>query len=605
MENSVQISEPEARWPALAEGLAPQIKIMARAFLASPLRGRLLALGAGLCVVVGATAFGQIRLNAWNGPFYDALSHKDLAAFLRQLGVFAVIAGGLLILNVAQTWLNQMTKMKLRDGLTRDLIEQWLAPNRAFRLAGAGEIGVNPDQRVHEDVRHLTELSTDLGIGLLQATLLLASFIGVLWILSNGVTFDVLGWRFSVPGYMVWCALLYAVTGSWLSWRVGRPLIRLNADRYAREADFRVALVRVNEHADGIAIHAGERDEKAHLHTEFDRVLRIMGRLVSGVTQLAWVTAGYGWFAIVAPFVVAAPGFFGGDLSLGGLMVAVGAFNQVQQALRWFIDNFSTIADWRATLLRVASFRHALAEMDSLGQKTGQIQREDASDDKLTFDNLGVASGAGCTALSESHIAISPGEHVLIIGAPRVGKTTLFRAIAGLWPWGCGCILLPPREKMVFMSQPPYIPSGSLRTALSFPAAEVAFTDAELVAALNRLRLSYLTPQLDRIARWDLELTGDEQQNLAFARLLLQKPDWVLMDEAIDRLDDESRTIVLDIFRRELSKAAVIHIGRLNAPDGFYARVLRLKKDPEGQRLVPCPHPQPSAPPARQKAPSV
>ncbi|WOJ89591.1 ABC transporter ATP-binding protein/permease [Methylocapsa polymorpha] len=557
--------------------------------MASPNRTPLIALGVALCAVVGATAYGQIQLNAWNGPFYDSLSHKNFAGFLYQLIVFVGIAGGLLILNVSQTWLNQTTKLKLREGLTRDLVDQWLEPNRAFRLAGAGEIGVNPDQRVHEDVRHLTELSTDLGIGLLQATLLLASFIGVLWILSRGIILNLDGWHFAIPGYMVWCALLYASAASWLSWMVGRPLIRLNAERYAREADLRVALVRVNEHANGIAIHGGERDEKEHVGHALDQVLAMMRRLVTGVTRLAWVTAGYGWFTIIAPFVVAAPGFFSGDLSLGGLMVAVGAFNQVQQALRWFSDNFSAIADWRATLLRVASFRQALVEMDRLGHKTGQIERVEATDGKLTFDSLGVASPGGCAALNESHISIEPGEHVLIIGAPRVGKTNLFRAIAGLWPWGCGRIFLPPRETMFFMSQPPYIPPGSLRAVLSYPAPATAFTDSEITAALDRMALSYLSPKLDRVAHWDGELSGDELQNLAFARLLLHKPGWVLIDDAIGRLDENSRITVLDIFRHELAGTTLISIGRQGTPDGFYTRVLRLTSDPDGMRLVPCP----------------
>ena len=602
MEQTIQISEPAPKWPAPADELAPQIQMMGRTFLTSPNRRVVIALGVALCGVVGATAYGQIELNAWNGPFYDSLSHKNFPAFLYQLVIFAAIAGGLLILNVAQTWLNQTTKMKLREWLTRDLVDQWLEPNRAFRLAGAGEIGVNPDQRVHEDVRHLTELSTDLGIGLLQATLLLASFIGVLWILSRGMVLNIDGWRFSIPGYMVWCALLYASTASWLSWLVGRPLIRLNAERYAREADLRFALVRVNEHANGIAIHGGEKDEKDHLHRELDQVLAIMGRLVSAVTRLTWITAGYGWFAIAAPFVVAAPGYFSGDLSLGGLMVAVGAFNQVQQALRWFVDNFSTIADWRATLLRVASFRRALVEMDKLGHKTGQIECGAASDGNLTFDNLGIASPAGCTALSELHIVIAPGERVLIVGAAKVGKTNLFRAIAGLWPWGRGRILLPPRDTMFFMSQPPYIPPGSLRTVLSYPAPPVAFTDSELIAALDRMRLSYLSPELDRVARWDSELGGDEQQNLAFARLLLHKPRWVLIDDSIGRLDEDSRNIALDIFRRELAGTALISISRRDVPDGFYTRILRLTKDPEGLRLVPCASPLSPARTIQQKA---
>jgi vitamin B12/bleomycin/antimicrobial peptide transport system ATP-binding/permease protein len=240
--------------------------------------------------------------------------------------------------------------------------------------------------------------------------------------------------------------------------------------------------------------------------------------------------------------------------------------------------------------------------MDKLGHKTGQIERIAASDGKLTFDNLGVASPAGCTALSESHVVIAPGERVLIVGAPEVGKTNLFRAIAGRWPWGCGRILLPARETMFFISQPPYIPPGSLRTVLFYPAPPVAFTDSELIAAVDRLGLSYFSPKLDRVARWETELSSYEQQNRAFARLLLHKPGWIVIDDSIGRLDEDSLNIALDIFRRELAGTALISIGRRHVPDGFYTRVLRLTKDPEGLRLVPCASPLSPARTTQQKA---
>src|ERR1700724_1709377 len=238
--------------------LRPQMWMLLRTLWASPERTKIVLLGVALVAVIGATAFGQVKLNAWNQPFYDALSHKNLHGFLRQLAVFCVIGGGLLVLNVAQAWLNQMTKLRLREGLVRDLFDEWLKPRRAFQLVNAGEMGTNPDQRIHEDARHLTELSADLGIGLLQSSLLLGSFTGVLWMLSQNVTFHVSGRNFSVPGYMVWCALFYAGTASWLSWLVGRPLIQLNAERYAREADLRYALVRLNEHSDSVALYGGE-----------------------------------------------------------------------------------------------------------------------------------------------------------------------------------------------------------------------------------------------------------------------------------------------------------------------------------------------------------
>jgi hypothetical protein len=236
----------EAATAARDEELAPQLWMMVKTFWYSPGRNKLFWLGVAVCVVVALTAFGQIKLNAWNKPFYDALSLKDFWGFLYQLVVFAVIAGALLALNVAQAWLRELSKLKLREGLTRDLFDQWLVPRRAFRLSGAGDIGVNPDQRIHEDARHLVDLSTDLGIGLLQSTLLLASFITVLWTVSESVTFSVAGLSFALPGYMVWFALIYAGIASFGSWRVGRPLIALNAERYAREADLRFGLYRAH-----------------------------------------------------------------------------------------------------------------------------------------------------------------------------------------------------------------------------------------------------------------------------------------------------------------------------------------------------------------------
>jgi putative ATP-binding cassette transporter len=566
---------------SIDDSLRSQLTMMAGAFMASPQRKMLFMLGAATVFVVGATAYGQIRLNAWNKPFYDALARKDLDEFLAQLVVFLAIAAGLLGLNVAQIWLNQMLKLKLREGLVGDLLNQWLEERRAFRLAGAGEIGVNPDQRVHEDARHLTELSTDLGIGLLQASLLLISFVGVLWVLSDTVVFSFRGERFSIPGYMVWCALLYAATGSWLSWRVGRPLIKLNVERYAREADLRFALVRVNEHADGVALYGGEADEKEHLQQEFGGVLAVMRRLVSGLTRLTWITAGYGWLAIIAPILAASPGFFGGDLTLGGLMVAAGAFTQVQQSLRWFVDNFNTIADWLATLRRVASFRRALVDMDGRDDAGGRIDYVRTNEDKIVFDDLTIVSPTGSGALDQAHVEVSRGDHLLIEGAPGVSVTTAFRAIAGLWLRGSGRIAIPAAEEFMFMPQRPYMPPGPLRKTLAYPSAATPFADRDLIAACARVDLGRLSSELDRDANWDSELTSEESQRLAFARLLLHKPRWICIDDALDSLDEADRKTILTIFEKELVEAGVISLGRRDLSEGFSTRVVHLIKAPE------------------------
>jgi putative ATP-binding cassette transporter len=604
-EQTKKPSPPQGDAAASGQRLAPQLWMLVKTFWYSPGRNKLFLLGLAVCAVVALTAFGQIKLNAWNKPFYDALSLKDFWEFLYQLVIFAVIAGALLVLNVAQAWLRELSKLKLREGLTRDLFDQWLVPRRAFRLSGAGDIGVNPDQRIHEDARHLVDLSTDLGIGLLQSTLLLACFITVLWDVSESVTFSVAGWSFALPGYMVWLALIYAGIASFVSWRVGRPLIPLNAERYAREADLRFGLVQVNERTHAIALYGGETDEKDYLNREFDQVLSMMRRLVSAIARLTWVTAGYGWFAIVAPFIVAAPGYFAGDMSLGALMMAVGAFNQVQQALRWFVDNFSLIADWRATLLRVASFRLALVQMDQFGGETGRIEVVPTADDRLVFDQIGIASPGGCTRLSENHVVINPAERILIIDKRRDGKTSLFSALAGLWPWGRGRILLPPAQTTMFISQQDYIPPGTLRGALAYPAQPAQFTSEEYMVALERMKLAHLSPDLDRDARWERELTPEDQDKLVFARLLLHKPRWIMLDEVADRLDEDARGLILDIFGHELADAAIVNIGQADTQRGFYTRVLHLIEDPEGQRLSPCASDLIPAPTAKQKAPAA
>jgi putative ATP-binding cassette transporter len=566
--------------PSLGEHRPAQFGVFFDALKTSADRTALACLAAGILLVVVATTLAQIRLNAWNQPFYDALAQRSVDAFVRQLMVFAAIAGALLVLNVMQSWLHEMIKVRLRGWLTGDLIARWLEPGRAYRLVWAGEAGVNPDQRVHEDARHLTELSADLCVGLLQSGLLLASFAGVLWVLSEDVVFSLQGRPLAIPGYMVWCALFYAATASWFSWRVGRPLVNLNAERYAREAELRFALVRVNENADGIALGGGEADERQRLDHELGQVVAVTRQLVNAGARLTWITSGYGWFAIVAPILVAAPGYFAGNLSFGNLMMAVGAFLQVQQALRWFVDNYSRIADWRATLTRVSAFRQALATVEGLGGHSARIEVADHPAAGLAFDHLAVTTAAGRAAMTEEQIEIAPGSRVLIVGRPGSGKSTLFRAFARLWPWGTGRLLLPPRHSTMFLPQRPYMPLGPLRAALTYPADPSSFGDNALVAALERTGLGHLAPQLDSSERWDKDLSMDEQQRIAFARLLLHKPKWVFIDEAIDMLDEDHRRIVLSIFRKELSDAAVISIGRRAVRSGFYERILHLNRYP-------------------------
>ena len=531
---------------------------------------------------MGATAYAQVRLIAWNQPFYNALAHKDMPVFIGQLGVFAVLAGVLLVLNVAQMWLNQSSKVVLREGLVNDLLDQWLKPTRAFRLSNAGQIGENPDQRIQQDAQHLAELTTDLGIGLLQSTLLLASFVGVLWVLSSHMVLSIFGGAYTVQGYMVWCALAYAAIASAFSWMVGRPLVNLHAQHHAREADFRYALVRADERIDAITLSRGEADEKNHIDGVFRTVLDISWRIVDAVTRLTWVTAGYDWFTIIAPILVAAPAYFRSGMSFGELMMIVGAFNQVQQALRWFVDNFSGIADWRATLSRVAIFGQKILTMDELGKDTSRITFEEADGPSVKIDDLRVSSPAGCIKLSEPHIELQAGQRMLITGEAGEEKSFIFRAVGGLWPWGSGRITHPPRQSLMFMPARAYIPPGTLRAAVASPHSTNVYGTGAIAKALADVGLEHLQSKLDVEERWDRRLTDDEKQSLAFARVILQRPKWVVANDALDILNPTSRKRIREIMQGALSHIGLINVG-LDVPEaGVYHHKVRLMRDPQG-----------------------
>ena len=574
-------NSPPDRDEMAALGLVPQLAMMSRGLWGSPTRNKVALLAVGLFIVIAAAAYGQIRLNGWNQPFYDALSSRDFPRFLVQLGVFGIIAGVLLVLNVAQRWLGEMLKLKLRQGLVQDLVQNWLVPARAFHIAQAGDIGVNPDQRMHEDARHLTELSADLGIGLLQSSILLITFISVLWGISNGFVFQVAGRTLAIPGYMVWAAFIYAASASLVSIWVGRSLIGRNAERYAREAELRFSLVRVNEHIDAIALAGGEAEEARRIELDLAGVLLAMRRLITGLMNLTWVTAGYGWFTLVAPILAAAPLYFAGTLSFGGLMMASGAFVQVQSSLRWFVDNASTLADWRATLLRVASFRRALLGADVPDHIESQIAVVAGEPGRIVIEHFEIASPSGRNKIEKTHVEVKAGERVLIVGQAGTATTLLFRALAGLWSWGAGRVVLPIDERMLCIPRNAYLPPGTLREILAYPSPVANFAAEAFSQALERLGLDRLVPMLDQCRRWDRILDDGEQQRVAFARAVIHAPPWLLIDQVLDSLDDDTRRTVGDVIVKDLARSGVIHIGRTALHGDLFGRVLHLVKDSE------------------------
>jgi vitamin B12/bleomycin/antimicrobial peptide transport system ATP-binding/permease protein len=542
-----------------------------------------LSLIAGVFVVLLANIVGQVYLNRWQKAFFDAIERKDLGMIWDQLLVFLMIVSVLLTIVVSQTWFHEMLKVRLREWLTHHLLDNWLPHGRAYRLGISEETGVNPDQRIQEDTRNLCELSADLGIGFMQAALLLVSFIGVLWAMSQNISFQSLGITISIPGYMVWAALVYAAIGSWLTWLVGRPLIGLNATRYAREADLRFALVRVSESAESISLYAGETDERRILTRYVDQVIGVQRRMSNALSRLVWITSGYGWLTIVVPILVALPGYLHGSLTLGGLMMVVGAFNQVQQSLKWFVDNFARAADWRAALHRVSVFHEALQEVDE--REEPGITLVPHPEGHLVFENVSVWLSDGGVVISDATSEILPGERVLVVGDSGIGKSTLMRAIGGLWPWGTGTIYLPPRDEMMFLPQRPYMPLGTLRAAVAYPASPDSFTTEQIASALERTGLRDFADRLDEEERWDRLMSLGQQQRLAFARVVLHRPAWVFLDEATAALDEENQTRVMSIFDKELPKTSIVSIGHRPGLDAYHTRALQLDPGPTGARL--------------------
>ncbi|MDR3376101.1 MAG: ABC transporter ATP-binding protein/permease [Ancalomicrobiaceae bacterium] len=574
--------EPLVPLPVIP-GTYQQVRSVLARMRGWPGRRILFGLVIGLvCVIVGNMG-GQIWLTSWQGDFYNAIERHDASAFFLNALRYLYIAGTLLAMIVFQTWFTEIIKIRLRSFLTEGLLDVWLRSKHAYLLNFAGEIGTNPDQRIHEDARHLAELTAELGASLLQASLMLISFIGVLWLLSSTISLPIAGYHVVIPGYMVWCALLFSAAGSTLTLLVGRPMVEDNAKRYAREAEMRFALVRVAESAEGITLYGGEADENRALSIVFRGVATAMRRLANDLARLTWVTSGYGWLAMVVPVVVAAPGYFSGSLTLGGLMMVVNSFNQVQSSLRWFVDNFSRLADWRATLKRVENLHEALEALDRPNGTRGHIDLVETDDNRIVFDGFELMLPDGRAEFAES-AAIEAGERVQVTGEIAAGKSTLFLALAGLWSRGRGRIERPPLSDMMFMSERPYFPLGSLAGALAYPDPAKRFPREALEHALIEVGLKRLAASLDVVERWDKRFGLDEQQVLAFARLVLHRPTWVVMDDALSALSPDRRRRIFAALTR-LENLTVVSLTREEEASAFFDREIRfLRSSGRGAR---------------------
>ena len=497
-----------------------------------------------------ASVYLNVVFNDWNKLFYDALQDKNEAVFWTQLGRFSYLAFAYIVLAVYRQYLTQLFVMQWRNWMTQQYLGHWLAGQVFYRLelaryARIDENGTgtdNPDQRIQEDIDRFTSSTISLSMGLLNAVVSLASFVGILWSVSGGFAFSLMGSSYNIPGFMVWMALLYCGIGSVLTHYIGRPLIPLNFQQQRLEADFRHRLLRVREFSESIAMDKGEAAEGSQLNVRFGRVLGNYLALIRAQKSLTWFTSFFGQAAVVFPYVVAAPRYFSSAMKLGDLTQISGAFGEVQGALSWFVYSYSDLAAWRATTDRLTGFEAAFHT-----QAPTATRDTAAADTAVLASDLTVSLPTGAVLLVHTQLQVGAGDTVLLSGPSGSGKSTLFRTLAGIWPFASGDVAL--GQESMFLPQRAYLPDGPLRDALCYPQTVDSYTDVDLQQALRDALLPELVDQLDRTDVWSQKLSGGEQQRLAIARVLLKKPKWVFADEATSALDEAAEATLYQRLR--------------------------------------------------------
>ncbi|MFH5926794.1 ABC transporter ATP-binding protein/permease [Roseomonas xinghualingensis] len=541
----------------------------------------------GLLAVVVLLNLALVAMNViltyWQRGFYNTLETKNWEGFINLLLLggpteefsympgFCLIAALYIVVAVYALYLKQALQIRWRSWLTESLTRRWLSHGAYYRLAVQDRSTDNPDQRIADDARLFVDSTLTLGLGLMRAVVTLLSFILVLWGLSGEVT--VFG--ISIPGYLVWVALAYSALGTWLAHKIGGKLIGLNFLQERVEANFRYALVRVRDNVEGIALHRGEEEERAGLDARFRALISNWWAIMRATKQLTFFTAGFSQIATIFPFVVVAPNYFAGRIPLGALIQTSSAFGSVQESFSWFVNNYPELAAWQATVQRLTGFDQAIASAETRLHDGPEVRG--SAGEELRADGLELALPDGRRLLRNASLSVSPGEAVVITGASGGGKSTLFRALAGIWPFGSGLITVPAGKSVLFLPQRPYLPLGTLRRALAYPGAEHGFDDATLRRALSDVGLGHLARRLDEVDSWERVLSGGEQQRLAIARALLQRPAWLFLDEATASLDPASEAQLYKLLRERLPETSIVSIAHHPAVAEFHDRKLRLE----------------------------
>jgi putative ATP-binding cassette transporter len=498
----------------------------------------------------------EVQFNFWNNDFYNTLQNKDQAEFFRQLGKFGLLALTFIVTAVYRLYFLQMLQIEWRTWLTERFLADWMKGQAYYRMQLLDRGTDNPDQRIADDLRIFVDLTLSLALGLMSAVVTLVTFIAILWTLSGPL--EVFG--VVIPGYMVWVALVYATVGTWLTHLIGRALIGLDFNQQRYEADFRFSLVRLRENSEGVALYRGEGEELGRFHERFGNVIRNWWALMLKQKQIGWFTSFYAQLAIIFPYVVVSPRFFAGTMQLGGIFQTASAFGQVQGSLSWFINAYTLYAQWKATVDRLIGFA---ASLDRVREEADRLDgdRVAAPGESIALEQLELSLPQGTPLLAPTSVELKPGEHVLVTGPSGAGKSTFFRSLAGIWPYWRGRIRLPSGARLLFLPQKPYLPLGSLKHAVSYPDDADKHTAEEVRQALEAVGLGHLAGNLERNENWAQVLSGGEQQRLAFARALLNRPDWLFLDEATAALPEDAQDALYRLLKERLTRTTLVSVG--------------------------------------------
>ncbi|MCA0029280.1 ABC transporter ATP-binding protein/permease [Mesorhizobium sp. B263B2A] len=543
----------------------------------------------GLLTLIVVNVGFQYGINVWNRAFFDAIEQRNVHTVYVLSAIFLPLVAGSVSLVIAQVYLRMTMQRRWRSWLTTSVIARWLANGRYYQLNLVAGDHSNPEARLTEDLRIATESPVDFISGVIIATLSASTFIVVLWTIGGALSFTLGGSTFTVPGFLVITAVIYAAITSTSMVIIGRDFVRLSEEKNQSEAEFRYVLTRVRENGESIALLGGEEEERSGIDRTFAGVLKRWAQLTGQHMRTALVSQGSSLFAPVVPVLLCAPKFLEGSMSLGQVMQAASAFAIVQGAFGWLVDNYPRLADWNASARRIASLMMSLDGLERAEQsdELGRIKHGETEDGAmLSLDNLSVTLDDGSSVVKETKVEIEPGERVLVAGESGSGKSTLVRAVAGLWPWGGGNVNFHAGRRLFMLPQRPYIPTGTLRRAVAYPAAADKWTIKQIKAALDKVGLGYLTDRIKEEAPWDQTLSGGEKQRLAFARLLLHRPDIVVLDEATSALDEKSQDTMMMTVIRELPDVTIISVAHRAELEAFHSRKITLERREGGAKLV-------------------